>query len=231
MNPLLISGVLLAGLVMVVLLGQAARRALPENHLSSQSTDAVKLAMGLVATMTALLLGLLVSSAKGSYDTVRSEVLQLAAHTAFLDRMLLLYGPEAADARASFRDLMTEFVRRTWPERPDAKADLALNEEGGNAFYLALERLQPRDDAHRDLKAQVMKLVVDLGQLRTLLLVQSISSISKPLLIALVCWPVIIFFGFSVVAPPNASTGLALMASAFSVAGAVLLILELDQPL
>jgi hypothetical protein len=62
-NSLLISGGLLAGLVVVVLLGQAVRRRLPENHLSAESTDAVKLAMGLVATMTALPLGLLVSSA------------------------------------------------------------------------------------------------------------------------------------------------------------------------
>ena len=100
-----------------------------------------------------------------------------------------------------------------------------------NAFYLDLERLGPRDDAQRDLKAQAMRLVVDLGQLRTLLVVQSVSSISRPLLIALACWLVIIFFGFSVVAPPNATTGLALLASAFSVAGALFLILELGQPL
>jgi hypothetical protein len=231
LNSLLISGGLLAGLVVVVLLGKAVRRRLPENHLSTESTDAVKLAMGLVATMTALLLGLLLSSAKGSYDTEHSEVLQLAAQTTFLDRMLLLYGVEAADARARFRDLMTEYVRRTWPERPGSKVDLALNEEAGNAFYLALERLVPRDDTQRDLKGQALKLIVDLGQLRTLLLVQSISSISKPLLIALACWLVIIFFGFSVVAPPNATTGIALLASAFSVAGALFLILELNQPL
>jgi hypothetical protein len=76
-----------------------------------------------------------------------------------------------------------------------------------------------------------MNLAADFGQLRTLLLVQSASSISRPLLTALVCWLAIIFFGFSLVAPPNATTRLALIASAFSVAGAVFLILELDQPL
>jgi hypothetical protein len=112
LNSLLVSSGLLAGLVVVVLLGQVARRRLPDNHLSSESTDAVKLAMGLVATMTALLLGLLVSSVKGSYDTKRSEVLQLAAQTTFMNRMLRLYGPEAADARARFRDLVTE----RWPD-------------------------------------------------------------------------------------------------------------------
>ena len=72
------------------------RRYLPQDHLSAESKDAVKLAMGLVATMTALLLGLLISSAKGTYDTVRSEVSQMAAKVAFLDRVLAAYGPEAA---------------------------------------------------------------------------------------------------------------------------------------
>jgi hypothetical protein len=225
------SGGLLAVLAVVVLLGQAVGRRLPEHHLSSDSKDAVKLAMGLVATMTALLLGLLVSSAKGSYDTERSEMLQMAAQTRLLDRVLVLYGPETAEARERFRKLMTEYARRMWPEHQGVKASLELDEEGGNAFYLALERLEPRDDTQRYLKAQAMRLVVELGQLRTLLLVQSISAISRPLLIAVACWLVIIFFGFSVLAPPNATTGLALIASAFSVAGAVFLILELDQPL
>jgi hypothetical protein len=230
-NSLIISGGLLGVLVLVVLVGQAVGRRLPEHHLSSESKDAVKLAMGLVATMTALLLGLLVSSAKGSYDTERSEVLQLAAQTTFLDRVLALYGPETADARARFRNLMTDYVRRMWPERPRVKASPALDEEAGNALYLAVDRLEPRDETQRGLKAQAMRLLVELGQVRTLLLVQSISSIARPLLIAVACWLVIIFLGFSVVAPPNATTGLALIASAFSVAGAVFLILELDQPL
>src|SRR5205823_13155585 len=87
---------------------------LPEDHLSADSKDAVKLAMGLVATMTALVLGLLVSSAKGTYDTARSEVIQMAAKVAFLDRVLALYGPEAADARGELRAAVTDAARRIW---------------------------------------------------------------------------------------------------------------------
>ena len=96
--------ILLTSLVAMVLLGRSMRRHLPSDHLSADSKDAVKLAMGLVATMTALLLGLLVSSAKGTYDTQRNEVIQMAAKVAFLDRVLTAYGPEAAEARAEFRD-------------------------------------------------------------------------------------------------------------------------------
>ena len=120
MNPPLSAGLLLASLIAVVLLGRSVRRHLPEHHLSGDSKDAVKLAMGLVATMTALLLGLLVSSAKGTFDTERSEIIQMAAKVAFLDRVLALYGPEAADARVQFREVMTRGVQGLWPTEAGA---------------------------------------------------------------------------------------------------------------
>jgi hypothetical protein len=100
----------------------------------------------------------------------------------------------------------------------------------GDALYINVQRLSPRDEAQRALKAQVTSLMVDLAQLRSLLVAQSIASISIPMLIILVAWLLVIFFGFSLVAPPNATTTLALVASAFSVACAIFLILELDHP-
>jgi hypothetical protein len=100
----------------------------------------------------------------------------------------------------------------------------------GDALYLSIQKLSPHDDAQRALKTQIAALIVDLGQLRSLLVAQSIPSISKPMLLILLLWLVVIFFGFSLIAPPNATTMLALVASAFSVAGAIFLILELDHP-
>ena len=226
----LISVTLFVALVGAALLGRRVRRYLPEDHLSAESKDAVKLAMGLVATMTALVLGLLVSSAKGTYDTTRSEVIQMAAKVAFLDRVLALYGPEAAEARVELRAVVADAARRIWSTDPGRAAQLAPNQQAGDALYIAIQRLSPNDDAQRTLKGQVTTLMVDLGQLRSLLVAQSIPSISKPMLIILVSWLVVIFFGFSLLAPPNATTTLALVASAFSVAGAIFLILELDQP-
>lgn len=230
MNTIPASIILFACLVGVALLGRRVRRYLPADHLSAESKDAVKLAMGLVATMTALILGLLVSSAKGTYDTARSEVIEMAGKVAFLDRVLALYGPEAADARAEFRKVFTDAIRRIWPAEGSGPAQLAPNERMGDAFYLAVQGLSPHNDTQRGLKAQAATLMVELGELRSLLQAQSIPSISKPLLIALACWLVVIFFGFSVIAPPNATTTLALVASGFSVACAIFLILELDHP-
>jgi hypothetical protein len=225
-----ISVILFMALVGAAFIGRRVRRYLPEDHLSADSKDAVKLAMGLVATMTALVLGLLVSSAKGTYDTARSEVIQMAAKVAFLDRVLALYGPEAAEARGELRAVVADAVRRIWSTDPGKAAQLAPNQQAGDAFYIAIQRLSPHDDAQRTLRGQVTTLMVDLGQIRSLLVAQSIPSISKPMLIILVSWLVVIFFGFSLLAPPNATTTLALVASAFSVAGAIFLILELDQP-
>jgi hypothetical protein len=171
MNTTPASIILFACLVGVALLGRRVRRYLPADHLSADSRDAVKLAMSLVATMTALLLGLLVSSAKGTYDTARSEVIQMAGKVAFLDRVLALYGPETADARAEFRDA----VRRTWAEG-SSPGQLASNERMGDAFYVAVQSLSPHNDTQRVLKGQAATLVAELGQLRSLLQAQSIPS-------------------------------------------------------
>jgi Protein of unknown function (DUF4239) len=230
MNMVLIAVILFAVLVGAALLGRRLRRYLPEDHLSADSRDAVKLAMGLVATMTALVLGLLVSSAKDSYDTKRSEVIQMAAKVVFLDRVLNLYGSEAAAARGELRAAVSDAVRHIWQTDRSRPGQLAPNPQVGDALYVSIQQLSPHDDTQRALKAQVASLMVDLGQLRSLLIAQSIPSISKPMLIILVSWLVVIFFGFSLVAPPNATTTLALVASAFSVACAIFLILELDQP-
>jgi hypothetical protein len=230
MNITLIAAVLFTCLVGAALLGRRVRRYLPEDHLNADSRDAVKLAMGLVATMTALVLGLLVSSAKEGYDTKRSVVIQMAAKVAFLDRVLVLYGPETAEARSDLRAAVADAIRRIWPTDKSGSAQLVPNQQVGDAVYVTIQRLSPHDDTQRALKAQLATLMVELGQLRSLLVAQSIPSISEPMLIILVSWLVVIFFGFSLVAPPNATTTLALVASAFSVAGAIFLILELDHP-
>src|SRR5207249_6042410 len=230
MNTNLAALIVFGCLAGAILLGRALRRFLPEDHLTADSRDTIKLAMGLVATMTALVLGLLVSSAKGAYDTKRSEVIQMAAKVAFLERVLGLYGQEGTEARAGIREAVEEAVRQMWPEEARVSARLAPDTRAGNAVYSAIEGLSPHDDAQRKLKDQATTLATDFAQLRSLLLAQSVASISMPMLILLVSWLVVIFLGFSVLAPPNATVMFALMVSSLAVSGAIFLILELDQP-
>ncbi len=223
MNATLTALIVFGCLIVAVLVGRTLRGFLPEAHLSTESKDAVKLAMGLVATMSALVLGLLVSSAKGAYDTQRTEVIQMAAKVAFLDRLLIAYGPEAAEVRAALRYSVEEGMRQMWPGQMRRPTDR-------NVVYGAIQRLSPQNDMQSALKSQAATLATDLGQLRSLLAAQSVPSVSQAMLIILVSWLVVIFLGFSVLAPPNATTILALMVSALAVSGAIFLILELDEP-
>ena len=190
----------------------------------------MKLARGFFGTMTAILLGLLISSAKSTFDTTRSEVTQMAAKVTLLDRVLKLYGPEAMDARRALQDTVADGVRRMWPAERSGPVRVDPNQQMGDALYVEVQRLSPQDDTQRDLKTQATNLMVQLAEFRALLQAQAIPSLSKPLLIALVAWLVVIFFGFSLLAPANATSYLALVAGAFSVACAVFIILELNYP-
>jgi len=231
MNSALTSSIVFACLVAAVLLGRTVRRYLPEQHLTGDSKDAVKLAMGLVATMTALLLGLLVSSAKGTYDNQRSEVIEMAAKVTFMDRAFAAYGPDAAAVRAQFRATVEAAVHRMWPQESKQPAQLAPNVVAGDALYSALQNLSPQNELQRSLKEQLVSQATELGQLQMLLVAQSVPSVAKPLLVAVVCWLLVIYLCFSLLSPPNTTTTLAFVVSALSVAGAIFLVLELDRPL
>ena len=230
MNTALTALIVFGCLVGAVLLGRSLRRFLPEDHLTADSRDTIKLAMGLVATMTALVLGLLVSSAKGAYDVERSEVIQMAAKVTFLGRVLAAYGPEAAGVRALLRDNVEEGIRQIWPGEMRRPTQLTPNVQAGNMVYIAIHALSPHNDMQSVLRTQAATLAVDVAEVRSLLAAQSVPSVSKLMLIILVSWLVVIFLGFSVLAPPNATAILALMVSALAVAAAILLILELDEP-
>jgi hypothetical protein len=230
MDPTIVAIIVLILLVAAILIGRGLRRLLPGHHLNEETKDTVKLAMGLVATMAALLLGLLVSSAKGSYDADRTQVIQMAAKVSYVDRLLALYGPESMDARKQFHVAIEDAIRRVWPKDKGSKAELRPSIEAGDSVYLKIEALSPNTDAQRKLKTLVEAGAADLAQLRALLVAHSGTSISTPMLVVLVSWLVVIFASFSLLAPQNMTANVALYVSALAVAGAVFLLLELDSP-
>lgn len=203
---------------------------LPEHHRTSETKDAVKLAMGLVATMAALILGLLVASAKDSYDKESSGVTEMAAKTIFLDRVLANYGTEASDARALFRRTVEVIHQRMWPGKTSERPQLDPSASRGEAVYTAIQNLSPKNDLQTALKSQALSTATDLGQLRWQEFEQAESSISSPLLYLLTFWLAILFISFGLFSPSNGTVIAAMMLAAFSVAGAVYLILELSTP-
>lgn len=213
-------------LVAAVLLGQAASRRLAEHHLAPDTRDTVKLSLGLVATMSALLLGLLVSSAKGTYDSQREQVDELAAKIATLDRVLALYGPASTAARQELHATVANAIVRAWPEDGSGSSDLRPDFRSGDAIYEAVQQLVPAGPSQSDLKSRAAGLTLELAEARALLVSRALARVSTPLLAIVVTWLVLILFGFSMLAPRNAVATSALLAAAAAVCGALLLLLE-----
>jgi hypothetical protein len=213
-----------------VALGMTMSRRLAAHHLSSESRDTVKLALGLVATLAALLLGLLVSSAKGTFDAEREQVNALAAKIATLDRVLALYGAEAAGARAELRLVIEGAIAQVWPAGDGARSDLGFVPQRGEAIFRSIASLSPTSSLQSDLKARATGLAFELIEGRSMFVALATGGISVPVLTLVIAWLVVILFGFSLLAPRNAVAGTALIISAVAVCGAVLLLLELYTP-
>ena len=229
MGPISIAWTVLACVFGGAILGVVLRLILPERHLSSDSKDVIKLAMGLTATMAALVLALLIAAAKSSYDAQRSEVTQLSANVILLDRVLAHYGPETKAARDMLRHTAAGMIDLIWVEdRSQAAASAPV--AGGESFFDQIQELSPKNDVQRSLLAQALKMSIDLGQTRLLLFEQSGGSIPMPFLVLLIFWVTIIYVSFGLFAPPNATVLVTLFLCALSISGAIFLILELDRP-
>ncbi len=189
----------------------------------------MKLGMGLIGTMAALVLSLLISSAKGSYDIRSSEVVQLSANITLLDRVLAHYGPEASEARDLLRLTVNRIIDQMWPS-PSAGSSQPMPSARAEMFYDKIQALSPRNDAQRSLQAQAQTISTSIGQTRWLLVGQSVHSIPRPFLVVLVCWLGFIFVSFGLYVRLNATVIVALFVCALSFSSAIFLILELDQP-
>lgn len=229
MNPIATSALVFAFVFGGALLGMWLRTRLPEHHLSNESKDVVKLGVGLIGTMAALVLGLLVASAKSSYDERRGELTRMAANAILLDRVLAHYGPEAGQIRTMLKAAVARMLDETWSKNgrgDDSKASPFK----GEPLFDGIQELTPRTDAQRALQTQAESMVISLGQTRWLLFEQSGSSISTPFLVVVIFWLAILFVSFGMFAPPNGTVIIAMVVSAMSVAGAMFLVLELDHP-
>jgi hypothetical protein len=233
MSSLAIGGIVFACIFGGALLGMLLRAILPDKHLSPETKDLVKLGMGLVGTMTALVLGLLVASAKGSFDTQRNGLAQLSGNVIFLDRTLAHYGPESKDVRELLRASVADTLQKTWPEEqaePGPKQAASGTEGQYEVLYEKIQELAPKTDAQRAWQAQALKTATDIGQARWLLFAQKGSSIPTPFLVVMVAWLTLILASFGLLAPPNATVFITLLICALVVSSAIFLILELDRP-
>jgi hypothetical protein len=221
----------------VIMLGGAAagvllRRIVPNHHLNDHSKDVVRLGSALVATLSALVLGLLITSAKNTYDTQRNEIRQITVKMVLVDNQLKRYGPEARTARELQRQAASEMIDRIWgeravnsptgaPFRPSMEADLV---------YAAIEGLAPQNDVQRTLKFQALQTTTNITEQRVLLFEQSDAGLPTPLLAMLIFWLTILLASFTLFSPINPTGAVALVIIALSASGAIFLIVEMNHP-
>ncbi len=226
------SGLATGVLVFVFLAGAALlslwlHPRLPPAHRSKETADIIRLGIGVVATVTALVLGLLITSVKGSFDQVNTDVHVFATELILVDRLLRFYGPGAEQARALLTRYTERALRETWPKGGTA---IVEDQTAGKLLDRAEEAILvlPPDPHHPGLTAQADAEIRDVVRERWTLIEESGSAVSPAFVIALTLWLGIIFASFGYNAPHNGLVVAVLLICAASIAGAIFLIVEMD---
>ncbi|MGA2052572.1 MAG: hypothetical protein ABSH19_04595 [Opitutales bacterium] len=233
MNPVIISLISACCIFGGALFGMWLQNILPKHHRDKESQDAIKLGIGIIATLTALVMGLLVSSAKSTFDTLNAGIVKASSNIIMLDRVLAHYGPEAQPIRADLRSSVTATIDRLWPGQSTGGSVLASVEHARNIEIIQeeLRDLKPQNDLQRQSLAEAEQITGQILETRWLLIEEAHNQLPIPFLIVLVFWLTLIFISFGLFAPRHATVLAVMFGSALSMAAAIFLIQELDRPL
>jgi hypothetical protein len=214
-----------------VLLGMYLRRILPADHLRAETKEVVGLGMGLVSALTALLLALVISSAKESFDFEGNQLRQAAVDVLLLDRTLADYGPETREIRDALRLGIERRLQLTWTGATGSKElQSAATDAGPYRLMARIRQLAPHTDLQRQLQSQALQQVTSILKSRWLMFEATTATVPALFLVIVVFWLTVIFASFGLYAPVNITAVVVLLVCALSVAGSVFLILELDTP-
>lgn len=228
-----IAGLTLGCVCLGILIGGLLRGLLPKHHLSKSSQDLIKSAAGLMATLVALIIGLLVSSAKGTFDSANSGIAQVGAKAIALDRVLKRYGPETKESRDLLQKHVQVSIQRFASSESNASEDDAAIEAaaGIESIHDKIRDLKPKTDEQRQLQTQALQISEETLTALLQLLEQSQSDLPTFFVIVLIAWLAALFMSFGMLAPGHATAYGALLVCAVSISCAVFLILELNRPL
>ena len=185
--------------------------------------------MALVATTVALVLGLLIASAKGFYDTQNTEMTQ-APSIVLVDRVLFHYGAEAKDARAVLHATVASLVDRARQHDGQGKVHFDPAAANGEAIWDKVQELSPTSEDQRSLRTQALGLAIQLGHIRWLMIEPKSSGLPTPLLVIMVAWLTLLFISFGLFIRPSLTVAISLLASALAICSVIFLILEMYQP-
>jgi hypothetical protein len=232
MSAWAIGGIVFACTFGGALLGMLLGAILPKHHLGSDTKDVIKVSMAMIATLAALVVGLLIASAKSSFDGKDAEMRRMAARAILLDRTLAQYGPESLDIRHQFRGVVATRISQVWPEENDAR--VAPDAIGQGPAIEETQRkllaLSPQNDAQKWLVSTALQITGEIAESRWLVFEQVGSGIQWPFLAILIFWLSTILASFGLFAPRNASVITALFVCSLSISGSLFLIVQMDQP-
>ena len=213
-----------------VIAGMLVGRRLPGHHLSSATQSAVTVAVAVIGTLSALVLGLMISAANRSFSARSDEVRQLSVQLIRIDRNLHRYGPEADDARLALHAWAKAKTQQLFPEKGQERPSIqgtTIMLESVQDEIIDLEPKNPRQNYLRTLCLTLTSTIIQSGwSLETL----TGHSIPVPFLILLVFWLSVVFASFGLFAPPNPTTIVMLLLCTVAVSGGIYFIEELDNP-
>jgi hypothetical protein len=212
------------------LIGMLLHVYIPQHHQSADTQRIVNLAAGIVGTMAALVLGLLIAAANESYGAQRNELIAIAAKIGLIDRGLALYGPDTQASRDLLRSDLDTAVKQLWPKGHPSSDLFRVRGTAPGLLYANIQMLDPHSDMQRAIKTQALVMVLQLAEQRQLILEQRNNSVSKPLLVILIFALAINFLSFGLFAPKNATVIAAFWVCAMASAGAIFVMIELYHP-
>ena len=229
MESILVSSTVFMVVFGGALAGMGLRQVLPQNQLGAEAKDVIRLATGLLVTMTALVLGMLVSTANSSYQDRKNELAEMGSNFVLVDGLLASYGPDAQAIREELRGLAETGLERVWPSH--ASQQQLRPKDNGQSFYDHLRNLAPKDDTQVAVKAAAISAAINLRHTYWLMFIGvEQSSLSFPLLLVVVSWLTFIFISFGLFAPGTKAVFVTLVACALAVSGAVFIIMAMYTP-
>ncbi len=215
-----------------ILLGSHLRGRLPDHHLRDDSREVVQAATGMIATLVALIVGLLVSSSKASLDQANDGLSQAGAKIILLDQALARYGSETMRIRKRMKESLQATIELLWPMRPRDRPAMTVVERSTalDEVLGMIEQLNPTDETHRAIQSRALITCSELLQSRWLMIEKAQTALPTPLLVMLIFWLAVLFTGLGLLAPRNPTTITCLFVAAFSMAGAIVVLIEMNRP-
>lgn len=204
---------------------------LPDHQLTKDTQDAVKVGVGMIVVLSALVLGLLIASVKNTFDTATRDLKHFSTQIVLLDRTLRVYGPQAASARHLIEQYVERALAGTWPS--DDSPAIVNDPRAEQLIYRlqdAILTLVPEGSRERALADEMKGEVRRLIELRWTLVEEATESLNVPLLSVLVVWLMVIFASFGYNAPRNGLVMVSFVLCAASIGGALFLVVQMDRP-